>query len=58
MSVQTNQVYILPSGAVIQVGSAVIGSNDEWNCVFKHEEQRGDRVCFTGAFLRTYGWVR
>lgn len=54
--IKQNQIYVLPSGAIIQVGTRVAQPLDEWNVKFKGPTMMaGSMAAFTSAFLLKFG---
>ncbi|MEN5181753.1 hypothetical protein ABE501_18480 [Comamonas testosteroni] len=51
--IKQHQIYTLPSGAIVKVCSRVVGTADDWNCVF--QKRAGYMVFFAGEFIRKYG---
>ncbi|GAB2471959.1 hypothetical protein GCM10027082_24340 [Comamonas humi] len=50
----TGEMFTLPSGAIIKVGTLIAGTQDDWNCSYQSKHQ-DHAVTLRGDFLRKYG---
>lgn len=46
--------YKLPSGAIIQVGTRVSNTVDDWNCTYRSFND-SPSITLSGEFIRKYG---
>lgn len=43
MTIKKNQIYTLPSGAIVKVNALVPGAESDWSCTYQSRSQFGEQ---------------
>lgn len=54
MNIKKNQIYTLPSGALVKVTSQDKDSELAFNCVYQSKENFGEKVVLSAEFINKF----